>query len=627
MASRTRILLLAGLAASALAAGGTWTLWRLYDQRAHGAAAPAGRTGAAPTRRTGAASAGAAEDDRWPLARLVPASTLAFAAARDLPDAMARAGQTPAGRLARSPAARQALAIAASLAPPAARTTLPVLRGRLAELGACEFAVALTELEAVEQCQPVPHVLLAVRGSTGTDGAALAKLAEDAFATLRAGQPSLVARDKDYDAQTPMHLLGDDEVILAWAVRDGTLLAASHEATLRQALDLAAGKGAPLGTLASFRDCAETADCRDAFLYANLALLRARLPSANAPSEASWQQHALDAADAVAFGAEIAPPVFVERAVLHTARKEGFLALLDNPPVSQDAPPNLPEGLRSCGTMRCAPPEAWDNALKALKQVNPADHADLLAQVEGLNRRMGFRLREDLLASLGDRTTFVVSPGNDPLHPDWVLTLGLRDPARASRCLDHLAEGLRRIDPALARTDSVEGKEVLVIAAGAFGALTGAGPAPETGGLPPLAMAVRDDVLVITGRPQLAARQAAKGETAPPKAISDALDPLPNGAWAWCYTDVASSTAGALPGLLRQMSDQGMPLPPGAEAMLSQAAAASQDLPPWVVIVSATPKGFVLESRGPVPAASLLGIGIPAAIVLPMLLKDADRLP
>ncbi len=192
----------------------------------------------------------------WETARACPISTLAFAAARH-PD-------TLAARMASSPAGLSALAQAAWLKSAAERRlgASLALWVRLGSFPATEATLALTELEARPGSRPVPHLLLVMKG----DETALEAAAKDCFAKLKADEPTLKGRETRFEKDTVLHLLGDEEVSLGWAVQDGMLILASHESTLRQALQALSENIQPLSESAPFRALCGTLGS-DALLY------------------------------------------------------------------------------------------------------------------------------------------------------------------------------------------------------------------------------------------------------------------------------------------------------------------------------------------------------------------------
>ncbi|GEM_PF-6050925 len=231
-----------GLLAAAVATSALVT-WRMCQPET----LPPVSVRAAPSTRT---ERPVASPIPWQTARACPVSALAFVAVRD--------PATLAGRLSASGEGRSVLAQAAWLkAISEQRLGTPLVPAsfleRLASARCVEAALVLTDVDTPPLSRPVPHLLLLMNG----DEALLSKTALDLFAGLKASEPDLQERELLFEKQVPMHLLGDGEVSLGWAVRDGILIMASHEIGLRQALQAVSGQAPALQSSGPFRALSE----------------------------------------------------------------------------------------------------------------------------------------------------------------------------------------------------------------------------------------------------------------------------------------------------------------------------------------------------------------------------------
>ncbi len=615
-ARRGLLVALGGVAIlAALAAGGFWA-WKRFKPASKPGPAPA-RAAAAPAAADGNASPqpDPVARDRtaaapWATAGCCPATTVAFLGIRDLPDLARRTQDTDACKL-----LLKGLGHPGEGAPWGQWLGAMGWLSRTMQASTGETALALTEIETSAHYQPVPHLLLLVRPSEPSPEG-LAALAEDAFAALAQDAPHLQRRETAY-AGVPIQCLGDEDVTFARAVHKNTLMVASDEATLRRALDLANGKGAPLGEQAAFAElCGETGG-RDLFLYANATPLWEKLPSEWSPGDASG----LMDIDAIALGLEVAPPVFVERLALHTrGPRRGFLELLNQPPLERPLATTVPERLLSYSRVRLAPGEAWDGFLKTLKGIQtPAEHNGFLAGLETDDRSRGFHFREDLLKCLGDTVTTTLALGDDPAHPDLVYAWTLKDPAGCLSCVEKtLATREQNNEPRPFRRQWVEGTEVFVVDREGWGMGM---IVPYFREAPPVAFGVVGGTLVVANRAELVARFSRWAtEGTPPPDVTAALETLPAKAWAVSYTDV-KALLNNLGGSLAAIPGQGISLPSALGDILKSDA----PLAPAVSGIYTTPHSVIVESRAPLPFMTAILSGAALGASLPLLQQDSPE--
>lgn len=610
--ARRGLLVTLGIVATlaALGSGGFWT-WKRFKPApapSRGAVATPAAAGNA-TPRSAPAERAKTTAGRWATADYCPVTTVAFLGLRDLPGLARRAADTDACKLLLKGFGHQE----GGTAPWGPWLGAIGWLSRTAQASTGETALALTEIETSAHYQPIPHLLLMVRPSEPSSDV-LAALAEEAFAALAQDAPHLQRRETAY-ADVPIQCLGDEDVMFVRAVHKNTLLIASDEATLRRALDLANGKGAPLGEQGAFAELCEETGGRDLFVYASATPLWKKLPSQALPPEASGLQDI----DAIALGLEVAPPVFVEHLALHTrGPRSGLLEILDQAPLERPVATAVPEGLLSFSRVRLAPGEGWDILLKTLKRIQtPAEHNGLLAGLEAVHRHCGFHLREDFLKSLGDTMTTTLSVGDDPAHPDLVHVWTLTDPAGCLSCVERtLATLEQNNEPRPFRRQWVEGIEVFVVDREGWDRGM---PMPYPREVPACAFGVVQGALVIANRPELVARSSRRVKTAealPPAMnmkVKAALEILPAQAWVVSYTDLAALLDN-LGGSLATPPALGMPLPPALANILKSGA----PLAPAVMATYSTPRSVILECRAPLPflTAILSGAAVGASIPL-----------
>ncbi len=579
------------LALAVLGAAASWG-WRRLHPAPKAGPPPAARVVAAATVPDAIPQPGPPAPERpaatdWATAGYCPADSVAFLGVRDLPGLL---------RLTRDSAPCKALLEDLGRREPwlAALARLPGLAAR----SAGETALALTEIERSAHYDPLPHLLLLARPAEPSPGA-LDALAERLFAEIAKDAPGLQRREAAY-AGIPIQFLGDGDVTFARAIHRDTLLIASDEATLHRALDLGNGKGASLGRLEAFSElCAETGGT-PCFAFVGAPHLLQRLPMLSAGAAG------LPDIDAFALALEASPPVFVERLVLHTrGPRRGLLAWMDPPPLARPLDVVVPDRLLSLCQARVAPGKTWDGALQALKQVQgPTDHASLLASLEGIRRRCGFDLREELLQSLGDTVTTTLAEGKDPATPDLVCAWTLAHPEGCLSCVERTLATLDLHGEAPPfRRRWVEGTEVFVVDPKGWNEVM---TMPYPAGTPPFAFGVVRGSLVVANRPELVARHG-RGKRLPP-AMTDALATLPEGAWAVSCTD----SRAALNRLADDLQVRKIPFPPALAGLL----ASDAPLAPAITTLTSTARCVILESRAPLPivTAALAGLALGAPL-------------
>ncbi|MBI1850111.1 MAG: hypothetical protein HYR85_07180 [Planctomycetes bacterium] len=78
-----------------------------------------------------------------------------------------------------------------------------------------------------------------------------------------------------------------------------------------------------------------------------------------------------------------------------------------------------------------------DGFLEIIKNNDPSAHARAIAEIQQVEQLLGFRLREDLLASFGsEMATFLALPAGGSPIPEFGMAVKLRDPTSCARFID-----------------------------------------------------------------------------------------------------------------------------------------------------------------------------------------------
>ena len=235
-------------------------------------------------------------------------------------------------------------------------------------------------------------------------------------------------------------------------------------------------------------------------------------------------------------------------------------------------------------------------------------------QIRELEQSLGFGLREDVLASVGDTWRVFAQPGPRALFEGWTLSLELKEPDRFAEIHASLLEGLKQ--------NLVEmGNNAPVITSARVAetelqsvALPGLPTTPS--------WCVHGDELVVSVSPE-SARQYIT--TPPPEKSVTQLEPLrpflkqDAGTIKLVHLDMREVTKTVLPLIHQQMAGMFQHLDPAEAPLAPPVEVMAKHLGPTVFAVQRTPEGIDLTRRGTLPssrlgesAASLVASALPS---------------
>lgn len=135
------------------------------------------------------------------------------------------------------------------------------------------------------------------------------------------------------------------------------------------------------------------------------------------------------------------PAVRMESRVLTKGEPTGLLkALTDLPPVDEASLKLLPRNAASGGVSRINLLGVWDAVLAAIQAgSDQADWEKFELRRGELDAKLGFKLREDLVAAVGDTLAYYAEAAPSPIMPGMAaLVVTLQDGAKVGACLDRL---------------------------------------------------------------------------------------------------------------------------------------------------------------------------------------------
>ena len=132
-----------------------------------------------------------------------------------------------------------------------------------------------------------------------------------------------------------------------------------------------------------------------------------------------------------------------------TGPRKGIVKMLDGKPFTlADAPP-LPQDVTSWSMTRFEPTTLYDVALltaeNILKLVSPEDLPKVKELAKQADELLDVEVRDELLASLGDRFAMYTSPGDGPLNLGQVFLFQVKDAAKLQAALNKAIKGAGRL--------------------------------------------------------------------------------------------------------------------------------------------------------------------------------------
>ena len=131
---------------------------------------------------------------------------------------------------------------------------------------------------------------------------------------------------------------------------------------------------------------------------------------------------------------------------LATPTDRGLMAALTAQPVDEALLKFCPKDVEAMCAVNLDMPKLWDGVMNAISQIEPRAAGDVSEALAEVEKTIGIRIRDDLLASFGEGTLIAITEGGLFL-PNITLVQKLKNPARADTTLTKLLDlGSREID-------------------------------------------------------------------------------------------------------------------------------------------------------------------------------------
>ncbi|MDP6107583.1 MAG: hypothetical protein QGI33_04020, partial [Candidatus Brocadiia bacterium] len=282
-----------------------------------------------------------------------------------------------------------------------------------------EFSVAYTRLRFTEAGEPVPGILISalLKREPAEAEAALAEALTGTF-----GPQMLESRVVQEHGGAEIKAMGSPDDALYYTFVDRRMIAASLPTDLRTALNLAAGQGEPLSAQATFKHVIGKVGGRDCMLviYADVKTLHGQFGAA-IPPEAQPFVESLGVQNIVAagFGSRFAEGGIRAALYLDAPGERGGFLTPSPRPVDLAVLSMVPKNARAAAVLRLDLEQAYGAVINLLQNVGDADSAEVLDAIADFEQRAGFRIKEDLLASLGTQILFYASPDENVLMIEY----------------------------------------------------------------------------------------------------------------------------------------------------------------------------------------------------------------
>jgi hypothetical protein len=125
----------------------------------------------------------------------------------------------------------------------------------------------------------------------------------------------------------------------------------------------------------------------------------------------------------------------VDMAILHPGKLTGFLSLLQGSSTSVTPPGFIPADVLGAQVMRQSLSQVWDGLLAMVQKLGPLAMMATM-QIGQVETQIGFKIKEDLLASLADE--YVQAEDGTALEQSQVVGFKVKDRARLAGALDGL---------------------------------------------------------------------------------------------------------------------------------------------------------------------------------------------
>jgi prepilin-type processing-associated H-X9-DG protein len=177
-----------------------------------------------------------------------------------------------------------------------------------------------------------------------------------------------------------------------------------------------------------------------------------------AQAERTWKGLGMDSVSSVHLSVSPQAPGVKTVVYIHTpGGPKGLVKVLPMKPIDETKMlAGVPEGAMSVMVARCSLAESWDVVMKAVADCG--EGAKLDATLAEINGTLGFDLRKDLLASLGDEMTFQILDAGGVMIPNVCLTFNVTDPAKCADCVDKLRQFVEKAASAPGGQDAPPGR-------------------------------------------------------------------------------------------------------------------------------------------------------------------------
>lgn len=122
----------------------------------------------------------------------------------------------------------------------------------------------------------------------------------------------------------------------------------------------------------------------------------------------------------------------------------GLLTTLAAKPLTAEDLAPIPQEALVAAACRCDVGQLCATLLQVARQIDPRSAGQWEGELAQLDRGLPFRLREDLLKSLGDAWTISTAPGEGGLVAGWIATVQLRNRQRLAEIHEQLLEQLQQ---------------------------------------------------------------------------------------------------------------------------------------------------------------------------------------
>ena len=155
-----------------------------------------------------------------------------------------------------------------------------------------------------------------------------------------------------------------------------------------------------------------------------------------------WKEFGVESIDHASFVFGLEGDGLIVRKLLACDSFNGIFKIADNDGLSAEDIARIPASAGSGLALRLDPPDVFDTLMDIARRTNPDAEEDIKEmRQQAMAALGGLELRDDLLASIGDKWVLYQSGGFATMMvPDMVCAVNLRDEEKASSALDAIVE-------------------------------------------------------------------------------------------------------------------------------------------------------------------------------------------